>query len=199
VCKQFYHKDKHNTQCVTEHRHNWILLLHVSARMCRHVVTGQQQADLAVCTGCWLWSWTLHNMSRNYVRISSLKPELHVNCTLVCYEHVSLFPAPLTLRHYRHEQTKRTWQPESAGRQTAEVQPLAGLEIRRWGPLCVPWTAAVWCRRRRLKHDAVSYGTVKTKLQRRHSMKKHTVCQGVLYYPNVTQCHGTQVHVPLRL
>ena len=123
------------------------------------------------------------------------------NCTPVCYKHVSLFPALLTLRHYRHEQTKRTWQPESAGRQTAVVEPLAGLEIRRCGPLFVPWAAALWCcgRRTRLKHDAFSYGTVKTRLQRRHSMNKHTVCRGVLYYQNVTQCHGTKVHIMLGL
>jgi len=42
-----------------------MLLLHVSARMGRHVVTGQQQADLAVGTVCWVWSWTLHKMSCN--------------------------------------------------------------------------------------------------------------------------------------
>ena len=143
---------------------SWMLLLHVSARIGRHDVTGQQQADQAVCTGCWLWSWTLHKMSRNYVRISSLKPELHVNYTSVCYKHVSLFPAPLTLRHYRHEQTKRMWQLESAGRQTAELEPaLAGLGIHRWGPLCVPWTAALWCCRRRRRLNMTQFRTAKLK------------------------------------
>lgn len=54
MCKQFYNKDQHNTQRVMERRHNLILLPHVSARMGRHFVTGPQQSDLAVCTGCLL-------------------------------------------------------------------------------------------------------------------------------------------------
>ena len=30
-------------------------------------------------------------------------------------------------------------------------------------------------------------------------MYKHTVCQDVLYYQTVTQCHGIQVQIMLRL